>query len=62
VRVVSPEGDVTTYAYDALGRRYSATDGLHNSTDAAFDAADRLVRSVDRDGRVATYAYDALAG
>jgi RHS repeat-associated protein len=62
VRVIrpdgTPEGSVTSYAYDAAGNRTRATDPNGNTTRYAHDALRRLVRVTDATGGTAGYAYD----
>jgi YD repeat-containing protein len=51
---------VTTYTYDAEGRRLSSTtssDGLSLGTSATYDGAGRMTSSTDASGLVTTYEY-----
>ena len=43
----SPTGVTTTYAYDALGRQISQTDGRGGRTETVYDAQGRVTRTVD---------------
>ena len=53
-------GVTTTYAYDALGRQISQTDGRGNTSQIVYDAQGRVTRTVDALGAATAYTYDAL--
>ena len=56
----SPSGVTTTYAYDALGRQISQTDGRDNTSQIVYDTQGRVAKTIDALGHETTYAYDAL--
>ena len=56
----SSTGVMTTYAYDALGRQISQTDGRGNTSHLVYDAQGRVAKTIDALGHETTYAYDAL--
>ena len=56
----SATGVTTTYAYDALGRQISQTDGRGNTSHRVYDAQGRVAKTIDPLGNETTYAYDAL--
>ena len=56
----SATGVTTTYAYDALGRQISQTDGRGNTSQIVYDAQGRVAKTIDALGHETTYAYDAL--
>ena len=56
----SPTGVTTTYAYDALGRQISQTDGRGNTSHLVYDAQGRVAKTIDALGNETTYTYDAL--
>ena len=56
----SATGVTTTYAYDALGRQISQTDGRGNTSHLVYDAQDRVAKTIDALGHETTYAYDTL--
>ena len=56
----SSTGVTTTYAYDALGRQISQTDGRGNTSQVVYDAQGRVTKTIDSLGHETTYAYDAL--
>ena len=53
-------GVTTTYAYDALGRQISQTDGRGNTSQIVYDAQGRVAKTIDALGNETTYTYDAL--
>lgn len=53
-------GNVTTYEYDALGRRIKATDPLGQSEIYAYDNMNNLITVTDRNGTVTDNTYNAL--
>lgn len=53
-------GNVTTYEYDALGRRIKATDPLGQSETYAYDNMNNLITVTDRNGTVTDNTYNAL--
>ena len=53
-------GVTTTYAYDALGRQISQTDGRGNMSQIVYDAQGRVAKTIDALGHETAYAYDAL--
>ena len=56
----SATGVTTTYAYDALGRQISQTDGRGNTSHLVYDAQGRVAKTIDPLGHETTYTYDAL--
>ena len=56
----SATGVTTSYAYDALGRQISQTDGRGNTSQIIYDAQGRVAKTIDPLGRETTYAYDTL--
>ena len=56
----TPTGVTTTYAYDALGRQISQTDGRDNTSQVVYDAQGRVAKTIDALGHETTYGYDAL--
>jgi RHS repeat-associated protein len=52
------DGTTATYAYDGHGNLISAVDS-DSSTSFQYDAADRLIKTIDGDGRWLSYQYDA---
>lgn len=60
--VTSPEGTVTRYEYDILGRRTSETidpDGLNITTSYTYDERGNVVSVLDDNGNRTRFAYDA---
>jgi YD repeat-containing protein len=55
-----PLGHVSTYTYDALNRRESFLDPLHNKTDYSYNENDDLTAVVDPRGLETIYTYDGL--
>ncbi|HEY3358706.1 MAG TPA: toxin TcdB middle/N-terminal domain-containing protein [Polyangia bacterium] len=60
LRQVDAAGNVTTAAYDSLGRKYSECTPDTGCTSYAYDAAGRLLRQTDAKGQTITHTYDAL--
>ena len=56
----SATGVTTSYAYDALGRQVSQTDGRGNTSQIVYDTQGRVAKTIDALGNETTYAYDAL--
>ena len=56
----SATGVTTTYAYDALGRQISQTDGRGNTSQIVYDEQGRVAKTIDALGNETTYTYDAL--
>ena len=57
-RTTDARGNVTTQAYDRLGRTVTTTDPLNSQKRATYDAFDRLLTQTDALGKVTTYAYN----
>jgi RHS repeat-associated protein len=53
-------GQVTTDAYDAVGRLLSVKDALGKLTQYTYDVDGDLIFLTDADGRVSSYQYDVL--
>lgn len=53
-------GVVTTFNYDAYGRRTAINDPSGGMRTFAYDAAGRVAQKTDADGRTVSIAYDAL--
>ena len=51
----SATGVTTTYAYDALGRQISQTDGRGNTSHRVYDAQGRVAKTIDALGHETTY-------
>ncbi|MDB5841831.1 MAG: LysM peptidoglycan-binding protein, partial [Herminiimonas sp.] len=60
VRATGPDGAVTQYAYDALGRQTAVTDALGNVNSQVFDAGGNLVEERHADGGLIRYFYNAF--
>ena len=57
---MDPDGNTTTYAYDANGDQISVTDPLGHVSTATFDAIGRMLTSTSAKGGVTTKTYDPL--
>jgi RHS repeat-associated protein len=55
-----PLNHVSTFTYDALNRRSSFLDALHNKTDYSYNENDDLTAVVDPRGLATIYTYDGL--
>ena len=58
--MTDPNGNVTTYAYDALNRRTTMTEPLGHVTSLVYDPVGNLAQKTDPKGQVIGYSYDAL--
>ncbi len=58
VAVIDPMGSISTYVYDAIGRKLSESHPLSRATAYEYDAMDRLIEVVDGLGNTAQYVYD----
>jgi RHS repeat-associated protein len=56
----SRTGNLTTYAYDALGRRTAVTNSLGNATFHAYDPVGNTTNVTDALGNRTQYAYDVM--
>ena len=56
----SPTGVTTTYAYDALGRQISQTDGRGNTSHLVYDAQGRVAKTIDPLRNETTHRYRLL--
>ncbi|MGJ3244337.1 MAG: hypothetical protein ACFE0O_15455, partial [Opitutales bacterium] len=56
--VTNPDGNITTYAYDARGRTVSTTNSLGQASRKAYDAAGNIVRQWGDNPYPLEYAYD----
>jgi YD repeat-containing protein len=57
ISVEDPEHNVTSYTYDAKGRRHSVTDPRLNTTTYDYDNLDRLVKVTNADSTTVEYGY-----
>ncbi len=55
-----PNGNVTTYGYDALNRLTGVTYADETTDALVYDGAGNLVQQTDANGNVVTHTYDAL--
>jgi RHS repeat-associated protein len=56
--VTDPDGNVTSYTYDAAGNKLTVTTPL-GQTRYTYDDAGQLIKTVDADGRTTNYVYNA---
>ena len=61
ITVANPEGQATTFAYDAHGLRTSLTDALGDVTTFDYDGAGNLMRITDPLGKTSTFTVDAVS-
>ena len=59
-RVVAPNGVVTNYTYDILGRRLTENSPDRGNMSYSYDLANNLTQTVDGRGVVTDYTYDEL--
>jgi len=57
-REIDPNGNITTYEYDAEGYLTCVTDPLLNSTLYHYDDENHLTKVTDARGKITTYDYD----
>ena len=57
-RVTDPNGSVTNYVYDRLGRTVTVTDSLNRNSITAYDAFSRVLTLTDAMDRVTSFQYD----
>jgi RHS repeat-associated protein len=58
ISVKDPNGNITTYGYDALNRVIQKVDPLTNSWTYAYDLAGRRISTTDAKDQTVLYAYD----
>jgi RHS repeat-associated protein len=56
--VATPDGEATSYGYNAAGETTQVTDGAGNTTHYSYDALGRTTDTVNPDGTSATVGYD----
>ena len=56
--MTDPDGNETSYSYDALNRLVSTTDALGNTTVYSYDADGELITETDANGQIINYTYD----
>ena len=57
-QLTDPEGNITTYEYDALGREITEIDARGNMTRLSYDSRDNLVKLQDGNGGFTYFEYD----
>ncbi|HJQ38933.1 MAG TPA: RHS repeat-associated core domain-containing protein [Thermoanaerobaculia bacterium] len=60
IALTDPNGNVTTYTYDDLGRRIAQLSPVTGTTRYQYDAAGNLVRSLDANQMMTERTYDPL--
>ena len=56
---IDPEGNVTAFSYDLLGRQLSTTDPLGNTTSYTYDAGGNRISETYADGAAIARSYDS---
>jgi len=57
-KVTTPEGNITTYAYDAMGNKISETDSEGSTTSYTYDFRGNVIKKTDALGDEWNYSYD----
>jgi YD repeat-containing protein len=57
VSITDPDGNTTSYTFDAAGRKTAEQNPLGTAT-FAYDAVNQLISETDKDGRRRDFTYD----